>query len=579
MRVRIPGSAWAPWLWMAAIWLLAHLSPVERQVPSLGLVRGPVGVALLALAAGVSMARGFGDGRAAWRSPTPGTLFAITFALAAAVGVRYVERLTASGDEPHYLLMAQSLWREGDLDLRDNVERGDYREYFAGSLAPHWGAPRRDGRPFPAHSPGLPVLLAPVYALGGRTACVVFFALLLAALGGEVGSLARRLTGDHDAALLAWCVSVGPPALAYSFHLYTELPSALAIVFALRLLLGDAGVAGAAVAACAVSTLPWLHLKMIPAAAALGVIGLLRLRGRARWAFLAVALVSTVSFLGYYQWIFGAPTPLALYGGGVPPDTGTSPIRAAAGLLLDRSFGLLPYAPVFLIAFAGVPSSARWPRRDGLLLLGVTAAIVVPLLDWRMWWGGQCPPARFLVPAAPLLAVLVAARAAARPTGLVRWRVALVSAGLALAAFMAATPEARLMLNRGDRATRVWAALSAGTPVGRYLPSLVANSAAEQRVALLWAAAGGILLALDALARRHDWADRLFRGMGLPLLLGLGVTALVDAWARAGEPAPTADVSSTDAGASARLPSSCRADLPASTPAPGPPRSRTRARS
>jgi hypothetical protein len=76
-------------------------------------------------------------------------------------------------------------------------------------------------------------------------------------------------------------------------------------------------------------------------------------------------------------------------------------------------------------------------------------------------------------------------------------------------------------------------------------------------VALLWAAAAALLLVLDALARRHDAADRLFRGMALPLLLGLGVTILVDVWARAGEPAPSAyfRLNSTGAGASETLPS------------------------
>ncbi len=64
--------------------------------------------------------------------------------------------MDASGDEPHYLVMAQSLWREHDLDLRDNYAREDWREFRGGPTEPHYAAPRRDGRPFPGHSPGLP---------------------------------------------------------------------------------------------------------------------------------------------------------------------------------------------------------------------------------------------------------------------------------------------------------------------------------------------------------------------------------------------------------------------------------------
>ena len=118
-----------------------------------------------------------------------------------AIGVRYAARLQPSGDEPHYLLMAQSLWREGDLDLRDNMARGDFLEYTPGPLQPHYGAPRPDGRPFPAHGVLLPLLLAPVYALGGRTACVALMALAAAALAFETFRLCERVTGDRRAAL------------------------------------------------------------------------------------------------------------------------------------------------------------------------------------------------------------------------------------------------------------------------------------------------------------------------------------------------------------------------------------------
>jgi len=97
-------------------------------------------------------------------------------------------------------------------------------------------------------------------------------------------------------------------------------------------------------------------------------------------------------------------SPLAIYGG-VPRDADGSPLRALAGLLLDRSFGLLPYAPVFLVALAGLAALVR-ARAWAPLLAG--AAVLGPALVWRMWWGGQCPPARFLVPMVPVLALALA---------------------------------------------------------------------------------------------------------------------------------------------------------------------------
>jgi hypothetical protein len=306
------------------------------------------------------------------------------------------------------------------------------------------------------------------------------------------------------------------------------VPAALALAVALRLLLAGPGLGGAAAAALLASTLPWLHLKMLPAAVALGVIAAVRLRGRARAAFFAVALVLGLTFLAYYRAIFGVASPLAIYGG-VPRDADGSPVRALVGLVFDRSFGLLPYAPVFLIALAGLGRLLRLRAWEPLL---VGAAVIVTVLPWRMWWGGQCPPARFLVPLLPVLALALAARVTASRTGLARWRWPLAGLGVATTIGMTIRPAALLLLNRGDRPTRLWSALSGERPIATYLPSLVSASADEWRVAFVWLIALAVLLGLDAAARRREGIDRLFRGLGLPIVLMVTLGVAVDAWAR-----------------------------------------------
>ncbi len=531
-----PRGAWAApaaaLAWGTGLLALADVPPIVERLPCLGVLKGPLSVVLLALALAVALAPVVG-GRGHRAHLAPPWLFAVSAGLFILAGLSYTSRLSASGDEPHYLLMAQSLWRDRDLDLENNVARGDWREYTAGPLTPHYGAPRRDGRPYPAHSVGLPLLLAPLYAAGGRPACVVVMALLGAALALQVRGLALRLTGDERAALWAWGATVGPPVAFYSFHLYTEVPSALCLATSLGLLLGAPGRAGATSAALLASALPWLHVKMIPAAGVLGLVGLLRLRGRSLAVFLGAAGAMAAAYLAYLQHIYGHPTPLAIYGGAAPAEPGASPLRAAAGLLLDRSFGLLPCAPVFLLALPGMAVLARRPWRESLPHTLLAVAVVAPVLDWRMWWGGQCPPGRLLVPLMPFLGIGLALRAAGPARGLLRWRWALLLSGLALAIFMIAEPARLLLLNRGNRATRVWAALSGAWPVGRYLPSLTVPDTVEARVALLWAVAIGGLIVLDQLAVRSDPIDRFFRGLGLPLVLALTVGVLVDGWARA----------------------------------------------
>jgi len=156
-----------------------------------------------------------------------------------------------------------------------------------------------------------------------------------------------------------------------------------------------------------------------------------------------------------------------------------------------------------------------------------------------MWWGGQCPPARFLVPLVPVLALALAARVALSRTGLARWRWPLTLLGVATTIGMTIRPGALLLLNRGDRPTRLWAALSGDRPIATYLPSLVSASPDEWRVAFVWLIALAVLLGLDVAARGRHGIDRLFRGLGLPLVLMLALGVAVDTWARRSPPETT----------------------------------------
>jgi hypothetical protein len=532
-RRAAPSTAIAPLLWAGALLAAAWMPGVASVVPGLAVLRGPLGVVLAVLAAGLAAARHF-RGRVAlpeWVAAPPRTVaFAAAFALYLAVGLWYATRLRVSGDEPHYLLMAQSLWREGDLDLRDNLAREDWREYTPGPIGEHYGAPRRDGRPYPAHAAGLPWLLAPVYAAGGRLGCVAVLALAAAALVALAGSLSVRLGATPSAAWLAWTAALGPPVFFYSFHVYTEVVSALALYGSLALVTGPPALAGAALAGLLAGALPWLHVKMIAASAVLGLVAVWRLRGRALAAFAGVAGVLAVAYVAYLQHVFGRPTPLAIYGG-APAQMSGSPAAALPGLLLDRSFGLLPHAPVFLMGLAGLVPLWRRRRATWPLLLAAVA-VLAPVMPWRMWWGGQSPAGRFLVPLVPVLAIAAALRMAESERGLARWAWPLASLGLGLALFATARPGALLLLNRGDRPTRLWSALSGTAPVERYLPSLVGGSGEDWRVAGLWLATLAVLLAVDRLALRRAGVDRLFRGLGLPLCLLLVVSLLVDYWAR-----------------------------------------------
>ncbi len=531
-----------PFLQTAVVLAFAHLPVVRSLVPGLGVFTGPLGKVLVLAGALASLGRAIGRPvRVA--TPPAWALFALAAALASAISLHYVRGAEPSGDEIDYLMMAQSVWREGDLDLRDNFARGDHLEYLGGFDHMPGGARRADGRSYPTHSAGLSVLLAPAYALGGRRGCVVLLALVAAGLGLLVRDLARRSGADEATALVAWAATVGPPVLFYSAFLYAEVPVATAIALALRLLLFSPTSWAAAAAALALSALPWLHVRMTLAAATLGAFAALWLRGRPRLAFLVTAGAMAIAYAGYQYSVFATLSPFARYGGAVPiPMVRATPLRTLVGLLVDGAYGLLPYAPVFVLAFAGLPVLLRRGRRERWALALAGLGVILPVLGWRNWWGFS-PPARFTIPLVPVFALAVAARLSVAPgRGLARWRWALVAAGLGLALFMFAEPRAMRMVTGRDGPPQALESLAGEVSPSRYLPFLSSRAgsgappweppASEARVAALWVAALGVLLLLDRLACSRDGVDRWFRGFALPILLFLVVSLAVDLWAR-----------------------------------------------
>src|SRR5204862_4243008 len=99
------------------------------------------------------------------RRSTPGLRIA-AFVFIAIWGLTTNGKYSASGDEPHYLLVSLSLAADRDLDLENNYAANDGRLIGHDQLTAGPHARRaRDGRLLSTHDIGLPILLTPVYAI------------------------------------------------------------------------------------------------------------------------------------------------------------------------------------------------------------------------------------------------------------------------------------------------------------------------------------------------------------------------------------------------------------------------------
>lgn len=419
---------------LAPLWLLVlvALPWLPRALPDACLLwSGPlvlvvwlgIALGLLATIPGISASRIARAAPPALRA-RPALAAGVVAFVMYAIAAWQVSPSVPGGDEPHYLIITQSLLKDGDIRIENNHRAGDYRSYFAGDLSkPDYRRRGRNGEIYSIHAPGLPALVAPAFAMGGYHGVVLFLLLLAAAGSALAWRLAFVVTGRSDAAWFGWAaVTLSTSAIFHSFTVYPDGPGGVIVLTGVWALIragrdadrGDERALPWLLHGAALAVLPWIHTRFALIAGGFGALILLRLgtnrnaAGKAV-AFLTFPAISAILWIGFFVAVYGAPDPSVPYAN----EEGSAAFipGGLAGLFFDQRFGLLAYAPVLACAFAGLAAMCRErrSRRLGLELLFVLGPYLLAVTHFAMWWGGTSAPARFFVPMLPMLAIPAAA--------------------------------------------------------------------------------------------------------------------------------------------------------------------------
>lgn len=355
-------------------------------------------------------------------------LFAV---YAGTIGIEAFPGHDYGGDEPHYLLTAESIVSDGDIDLTDEYRTRAYADWYAGRL--HIHGTTTNGRIHEPHGMGFPLLIAPAYAIGGPVGVELFLAAL-AALGFVLAiALARRLVPEPWATAGPVVVALSPPALAYSTAVYPDLTAGMllagACVLALKVRdrprLRTALVAGALIAA-----LPWLSPKYLLPGIVVAVVMTRWLRRRHAGVggimALEVVLFSSVLYISINDRLYGGFTPFAAAARGeAAPDAGfpggyIDRAPRLVSLWFDSGYGLLRWAPFLALGLYAVwilwrsrrehvaraiPEQVDAEIAAGLLLLVAGATLLTAVFlsprAFGFWF-----PGRHLIAALPVLGAL-----------------------------------------------------------------------------------------------------------------------------------------------------------------------------
>ncbi len=427
------GGVWAAWLSgasLAPLWLLCLLGLpwLSASLPAALLIWS--GHSALVVWAGVGLALAVSSRRATTLATTrlgslgllkrPAVFAGVVACAIFAVAAWQTRPSMPGGDEPHYLIITQSLLKDHDLRIENNHRDGDYRAYFAGELPkPDYRRRGRNGEIYSIHAPGLPALVAPAFAIAGYPGVVVFLILIASAGSALAWRSTYAVTGRSDAAWFGWAaVTLPVSTIFHSFTVYPDGPGGVIALTGVWALLRteqerktrDERIGPWWLHGAALALLPWIHTRFALIAGSLGALIILRLSttknpaGKAV-AFLSIPALSAICWIGFFVGVYGSPDPSAPYAN----EEGSASFipGGMVGLFFDQRFGLLAYAPVLVVAFGGLAAmlmERRW-RRLGLELLFVLVPYLLAVTHFAMWWGGHSAPARFFVPMLPLLAI------------------------------------------------------------------------------------------------------------------------------------------------------------------------------
>ncbi|MEK6375122.1 MAG: hypothetical protein AABO58_20815 [Acidobacteriota bacterium] len=384
-------------------------------------------------------------------------------------------RTPLDGDEPYYLLIAESLVHDRDLDLGNQF--ADLSRTASGrtDLVPQLGDRVTPGHVRSHLEPFLPMLIAPGYAVAGLAGALLTIALFGALLARSTVRLFED-EGISDAATRALfpLFAFGPPIVFYAARLWPEVPAAFLFVEAVR------GVRQRRVGRWVGAALGLVLLKVRFALVAVPLMwdGFSNPSRRTGWRTRPTWIIAGVVLL--VALIAGTHRLREL----VPESARAYPI-GLFGLALDGAAGIAFQAPLYLF---GLIALARWRSMpEGFRLGMASAALYILVLAPRSeWHGGWSPPLRYIVFLVPFLALGAAAlyeRIAPAPLAIVAvWTVGLVIHG-------AAYSWRLFHIANGENVAEEWLSKAYHSDFSRLFPSFIRPNFAALVASVLLVAA------------------------------------------------------------------------------------------
>jgi hypothetical protein len=405
-----------------------------------------------------------------------------------------------SGDEPHYLVISQTILKYHSLDVMQDYRNGDYHLFYPFMLTPHV-VRNLQGHLLPQHNIGGPILWLLPYVLLGRLGVVFFISMVAILILVNIYRLLCMMgSSERIAFMVTLSYALASPLYIYSHLAFVELLGAFICIYVLRKIL-QVEVTAVELWLCSflLGLLPWIHIRFAWLEISLCCLLLYKLYRQHRlhpqdmaWLLPVAVLFAMLEVFSIVVW--GTWNPAASQ---IANHTGPFeilPVKSIfLGLFFDQEYGLLFSSPIFLFLLIGITLSVRKPLLGyNLSMLIISLPYIILFASFRIWFGGANPPGRYLLVLLPLYCYYLAYALERLQNSLARaWFHVSIVYGLLYNLASISPPHNGFNAENGFNVTLHLLAY-AHLPVTDYLPSLFACKRSlfpncEQREVILFA--------------------------------------------------------------------------------------------
>lgn len=327
------------------------------------------------------------------------------------------------GDEPHYLVISQSIAKDGDLNVFNQYARDIYRDFINYRLQHHARVGRGFKKWYSFHLPGLSLTLAPFFITKIPIPLLYFLIRIYLGLFGSLIAvfayiISIKLLKNIRLALFVIFVFIfTSPVFFYAFHIFAE--SQVLLLLLISIYMGFFTDKGKKIHIFFSGfflgiTVLW-GLKYIIFIGIFTLFFLARTIKRKNYKEASLFVISPVFFLllffAYLYFAYGNFSPMSIYTGvmsesqtddyfnGIKNINFKNRIETLPDYFFDQRDGLLLYNPFYFFFFPGLLIAIKkYKKYKGFLLISTASFIYMFYHGYSTVRPGFCPQARYLMP-------------------------------------------------------------------------------------------------------------------------------------------------------------------------------------